>query len=223
MKKFLIGVLLTLQGALSIAEGNESSERPASVAQERITIYSVPLRCPLVDGLGCGSMAKPVLVELERKRSVAEAGLDHSGTKLVLVWKAGEGPAKRAEVVATISKTTKLSELSGADRESALKDIQSGPRWYRARDVDELSREEAESVTHRLLDSINAAEPLPKDKRGFLWTNFTNTLKRRFIRGGMSDKEVSDELFKAAHQHVGPKGIEALEKAIREACCAAPD
>jgi hypothetical protein len=223
MKKFLIGVLLTLQGALSVAEGNESSERPASVAQERITIYSVPLRCPLVDGLGCGSMAKPVLAELERKRSVAEAWLDHSGTKLALVWKKDKGASKRAEVVATVSKTTKLNELSGADRESALKDIQSGPRWYRARDVDELSREEAESVTRRLLDSINAAEPLPKDKRDLLWASFTNTLKRRFIKGGMSDKEVSDELSKAARQHVGPKGIEALEKTIREACCATRD
>ena len=223
MKKFLIGVLLILQGALSVAEGNESSERPASVAQERITIYSVPLRCPLVDGLGCGSMAKPVLAELERKPGVAEAWLDHSGTKLALVWKKDEGAAKRAKVVAAVSKTTKLNELSGAERESALKDIQSGPRWYRARDVDELSREEAESVTRRLLDSIDAAEPLPKDKRDLLWTSFTNTLKRRFIQGGMSDKEVSEELFKAARQQVGPKGIEALEKTIREACCAAPD
>ncbi len=223
MKKFLIGVLLILQGALSVAEGNESSERPASVAQERITIYSVPLRCPLVDGLGCGSMAKPVLSELEREPSVAEAWIDHSGTKLALVWKKDEGASKRAEVVEAVSKTTKLNELSGAERESAIKEIQSGPRWYRARDVDELSREEAESVTQRLLDNIDAAEPLPKDKRDLLSANFTKTLKRRFIQGRMSDKEVSDELFRAARRHVGPKGIEALEKTIREACCPARD
>lgn len=216
MKKFLIGTLLVLQGALSGAEGNEAPDRPASVAQERITIYSVPLRCPLVAGLGCGSMAKPVLSELERKASVAKAWLDHSGTKLALV-------SKRAKVIAAVSKITKLNELSGAECENALKDIQSGPRWYRARDIDELSREEAESVTRRLLDSIDAVEALPKEKRDLLWASFTKTLKRRFIQGGMSDREVSDELFKAARQHVGPKGIEALEKTIREACCVPRD
>ena len=78
-------------------------------------------------------------------------------------------------------------------------------------------------MTQRLLDSIDAAEPLPKDKRDLLRASFTNTLKRRFIQGGMSDKEVSDELFKAARQQVGPKGIEALEKTIREGRCAIPE
>lgn len=223
MKRFLIVILLILQGALSVAMGSESPERPASPAKERITIYSVPLRCPLVAGLGCGSAAKPVLAELERKPGVVEAWLDHSGTKLALVWTKEEGAAKRSKVVAAVSKTAKLNELSGAERESALKEIQSGPRWYRARDVDELSREEAESVTRRLLDCIDAAEPLSKDKRNLLWTSFTDTLKRRFIQGGMSDKEVSEKLLRAARQQVGPKGIQALEKTIREACCAAPD
>ena len=222
MKRFLISALPILLGASFIAEGNAASERPAPVVLERITIYSVPLRCPLVDGLGCGSAAKPVLSELEREPTVAEAWLDHSGTRLALVWKKDAGESKRAEVVATVSKSTKLNELSGAARETALKDIQSGPRWYRAQDVDELSREEAESVTRRLLDSIDAAEPLPKDKRDALWASFTDTLKRRFIQGRMSDKEVSDELFKAARPLVGPKGIEALEKTIREACCVKP-
>src|ERR1700730_6361175 len=155
MKKFIIGVLLILQGTLLVAQGNESSERPAAVAKERITIYSVPLRCPLVAGLGCGSAAKPVLSELERQPGVAEAWLDHIGTKIALVWKNDEGASKRAEGVATVSKTTKLTELSGAERERTLKDIQSGPKWYRARDVDELSREEAESVSRRLLDAID--------------------------------------------------------------------
>lgn len=223
MKEFVFVVLLILQGgALSIAEATESSERPATVAQERITIYSVPLRCPLVDGLGCGSAAKPVLSELEREPSVAEAWLNHSGTKVALVWKDNAGASERAKVIATVSKNTKLNELSDSERENALKDIQSGPRWYRARDVDELSGEEAENVTRRLLDSIDAAEPLPKHDRDLLLASFTATLKRRFVEGKMSNKEVSDELFKAARQHTGPKGIAALEKTIREACCAAP-
>jgi hypothetical protein len=128
--KFVISVLILVQGALSVAVGDESPERPVSMPQERVTFYTVSLRCPLVEGLGCGSMAKPVLSQLEREPSVAEAWLDHSGTKLALVWKEDAGAHKRAEVVAIVSKTAKLNELSGTARETVLKDIQSGPRWY---------------------------------------------------------------------------------------------
>jgi len=222
-KKFLAFVLLVTSGELSVAEGDKSSERPSPVTPERITIYSVPLRCPLVEGLGCGSMAKPVLSELERNSSVAEAWLDHSGTKLALVWRIGADTSKRAEVLAAAAKTTELEELSGVAREGALKDIAAGPRWYRAGDVDLLSSEEAENVTGRLLERIEAVEPLSKPARDLLTASFSDTLKRRFIQDRMSDKETSDELLKAARQHVGAKGIEALEKVSARRAAADPN
>ena len=200
-----------------------SPKRLRSAPEHLLSVFAVPLRCPLVDGLGCGIAAKPVLTELEHNPSVAQAWLNHSGTTLVLVWNADTKPETRAQVVAGVSKTAKLEELSGSPRDAVVRDIQSGSGWYRAANVDELSREEAEIVAHRLIDSINAAEPLPKEKSDLLWASFTDTLQRRFIQGDMSNKEVADELFKAALQQVGPKGLEAVEKPIREACCAIPE
>lgn len=119
-----------------------------------------------------------------------------------------------------ISKTTQLNELSGNAREAALRDIRSRSHWYRAGNVDELIREEAETVADRLLDVVNAAEPLARPKREILLMSFSEILKRKFIGGELSDKEAREELLKAARPQLGESGIQALDKTLRDACCA---
>jgi hypothetical protein len=223
MKRFLIAIVLILLLPLSriaAVSDNGSSESLISGPEIRISVYDVPLRCPLVDGLGCGSMAKPFLTELERKPNVAEAWIDHSGTRLAVMWKANISRPARARVVEDVSKITKLSELSDGARQLALQSIRSGSGWYRANNVDELSREEAESVARRLLDIVNAAEPLSQPKRERLMTSFTEILKRKFIGCELSDKETHDELLKAARLYLGEIGIQVLDKTVRDACCA---
>ena len=49
-------------GQLTALADRRPSENQAAVAagSEHISLYSVPLRCPLVKGLGCGSESKPI-------------------------------------------------------------------------------------------------------------------------------------------------------------------
>ncbi|MBI2311421.1 MAG: hypothetical protein HYU77_02840 [Betaproteobacteria bacterium] len=51
----------------------------------RVSLYRIALRCRAAPGLGCGSRAKPVPLELERNPAVAEAWLNRSGTLLAVV------------------------------------------------------------------------------------------------------------------------------------------
>ena len=53
---------------------------------ERTSFYQVPLICPAARGLGCGSAAKPVLLDLERTSAIDEAWLDQTGQTLAVVW-----------------------------------------------------------------------------------------------------------------------------------------
>ena len=78
----------------------------------------------------------------------------------------------------------------------------------------------AVSIARRLVKSINAAEPLSDSQRKHLMTSFTDTLKRHFIRGELSNQEIYDELLHAAREQVDAKGIETLDKTIREGVCA---
>lgn len=56
-------------------------------APDRIDFYQVSLRCRAAPGLGCGSRAKPLLLELERNPAVAEAWLNRAGTLVAVVRK----------------------------------------------------------------------------------------------------------------------------------------
>src|SRR5438046_1637237 len=60
-------------GAAAAAADKRPSANEVAVAAapERITLYSVPLRCPLVTGLGCGSESKPILTKLDSHSVVA--------------------------------------------------------------------------------------------------------------------------------------------------------
>src|SRR5258708_13713204 len=52
-----------------------------------ITFYKPPLVCNAAPTIGCGSRAKPLLLEMEKNPAVKEAWLNRSGTMLAIVWK----------------------------------------------------------------------------------------------------------------------------------------
>ena len=50
-----------------------------SVNNEIITFYDVPLVCGAAPAIGCGSRAKPLLIDLEQQTAVEEAWLNRRG------------------------------------------------------------------------------------------------------------------------------------------------
>src|SRR5688572_33421877 len=52
-----------------------------------ITFYETPLVCNAAPEIGCGSRAKPALLELEKNPAVAEAWLNRPGTVIAIAWK----------------------------------------------------------------------------------------------------------------------------------------
>ena len=59
--------------------------------EESITFYDVPLVCGAAPSIGCGSRAKPLLLDLERQPAIKEAWLNRTGTVVAIVWR---GPAQ---------------------------------------------------------------------------------------------------------------------------------
>src|SRR5204862_6491220 len=74
----VIGSVLMLAGC---------STRPP--LNDTVSFYRVQLVCPAAPQIGCGSAAKPLLLELERQPGVAEAWLNRTGTILAIVPKSG--------------------------------------------------------------------------------------------------------------------------------------
>jgi hypothetical protein len=108
-----------------------------------VSFYEVPLACPAARGLGCGSAAKPVLLALEKKRSIQEAWLDHPGTTLAIVWrKDAKSDSRTAEIQSVADdRGIALHEITGERRDDTLKTFASRMGWYRGSEVDRLSGE----------------------------------------------------------------------------------
>src|SRR6267154_1451094 len=63
----------------------------------RVSFYEVPLVCPAAPQIGCGSAAKPLLLELERSDVVSEAWLNRAGTIMAIVWSELSKPWQRSK------------------------------------------------------------------------------------------------------------------------------
>jgi hypothetical protein len=137
---------------------------------DNVALYKVPLMCHAAPGIGCGSLSKPVLLDLESKPIVKEARLDRQGKTLAIVWKGGTGAAARAMVVVAVRTAHKLSaeELTGGARDAALESFHSGGGWHRGADVDRLSEEEAGIISDRLVLRVVAKVPTISPKAELL-------------------------------------------------------
>jgi hypothetical protein len=194
----LLGIILAFAGLVAItgvqccnssADGTtfadqRPSDNEAAVAAgpERISLYSVPLRCPLVTGLGCGSESKPIMTKRDAHSAVTGTWLNHTGTALAILWKEGATTTQRNEAVASaFPDHAAAHELSGDLRDLALKDFLSGVAWYRTTALDELSGQEADIVAARWVGKITAIIPLPQRVREALHCKLSEKMRGRFV------------------------------------------
>src|SRR5262249_36067956 len=105
---------------------------------EIITFYDVPLVCGAAPAIGCGSRAKPLLMDLERQTAIEEAWLNRAGTILAIVW---SGPAHTVEVAKPVFERHEVQYRERRDDRPTS--FQKEGSWLRGAEVDRLSLEEA--------------------------------------------------------------------------------
>jgi hypothetical protein len=110
-----------------------------------ITFYQTPLVCNAAPEIGCGSRAKPALLELEKNPAVKEAWLNRTGTVIAIVWK---DKANTDNVTKPVLDANNISftELKDKELASHQKTFRQEKLWYRGADVDKLSLEEASTI-----------------------------------------------------------------------------
>src|SRR5260221_13189605 len=110
---------------------------------EIITFYDVPLVCGAAPAIGCGSRAKPLLMELEQPTAIKEAWLNRAGTIVATVW---SGPARTEEVGKPVFERHEIPYTERRDDKQATESFRSEGRWLRGAEVDRLSLEEARVI-----------------------------------------------------------------------------
>src|SRR2546422_10692155 len=126
MKKTLLlasaGLLFWQSGLEAGADVKASKENRS---KKDVSIYQVPWRCPAALQIGCGSHAKPILLELEQNPGVSEAWLNRQGTAVAVVWKPDAKRKARRDAEKTLTEG-KASKLSGEGRTKTAAEFESG-------------------------------------------------------------------------------------------------
>ncbi|GAA4316524.1 hypothetical protein [Nibribacter koreensis] len=120
-----------------------------SPGPEGVSFYAVPLVCSAAPTIGCGSKAKFLLVDLEQHSEAIEgAWLNRKGTVVAVKWRGTVSSDKREAVlkaVGTVHNST-LTALTSKEEANVSASFPSKKDWFRGREVDELSREEARII-----------------------------------------------------------------------------
>lgn len=217
MKKLLMASALGSLASLCMVEGSRTVSQPRS--PDRVSIFQMPLRCPAAPQIGCGSSAKPILLELEREPDVSEAWLNRAGTLIALVWKSN---AKAEPLLAKLQSQASaagccasgitVAELKGNARDTALKEFDSGG-WYRGEDVDRLSEEEAGVIAERVVRRLQAKAPLAAGKAQGLEQALKEVFGKWLIKGG-GRESCEPEIRKVSGQFLDERQTAALSEAI---------
>jgi len=213
------GVTKRLEAEAIVGQGSASE----------VTFYEVPLTCGAAPHIGCGSRAKPVLLELEMCSDIAEAWLNRAGTLLAVVWKDASGAASRHRGIdAVLEKHGMTATEVKRDAYAKLcQEFRSRKDWLRGSEVDRLSAEEAEVIAARLVRRIGAKTPLAEAQAATLKGTFAEALKKRFHRNASSaitrdaaervrslTEEAERDLLNIGRSHLQETAWKALEEAL---------
>lgn len=114
---------------------------------QTITFYDALLVCGAAPSIGCGSRAKPLLLDLERHPAIKEAWLNRAGTIVAIVWR---DQALTEEVSNPIFERHEIQYTERGDTGSFLPE----QGWSRGAEVDRLSLEEAQEIAETSVASV---------------------------------------------------------------------
>jgi hypothetical protein len=121
-----------------------------SANKEIITFYDAALVCGAAPAIGCGSRAKPLLIDLEHQTAIKEAWLNRAGTIAAIVW---SGPARTDEVAKPVFERREIQYRERRDDKQTAESFRIDGSWLRGAEVDRLSLEEAREIAETSVSS----------------------------------------------------------------------
>lgn len=214
------GARLTMAafGALTFVAAAFAEPAKSAIPSDRISIFKVPLVCPAAPHIGCGSRAKPILLELEKQDTISEAWLNREGTLLAIVWKPAVNKKARKEALTAALKDQgiDIKELGASERKVALAEFASSKEWLRGTDVDRLSEEEAGIMAARLVRKIKTIIPLDDAKALLIEQQSAEVLKRH-LTGKLADgTSPREEVLKVLRDHLDEKDVALLQQQLKD-------
>ena len=124
-----------------------------------VSFYEASLVFHAAPSIGCGSKAMFMLVDLEKYNDAVEgAWLNKTGTVVAVKWNTKTGENKKAEIIKTVSTNhnIELATLAETEAASYTKSFPNSNEWFKSKEVDKLSKEEAGIIAQNTIASYKA-------------------------------------------------------------------
>src|SRR6185295_13932514 len=193
MKKIILLSLVAISAIAlhSCTNGNAAS----TTAKENITFYEVPLVCGADAEIGCGSRAKPALMDMEKNSAIKEAWLNRQGTVLAIVWNASEETKKVAKPIFKKYEID-FAVLKGEEAEKNAATFCQASHWYKGTDVDKLSIEEAEHIATNLVNFALERNLITQEEADKLKPAVENYFKTELVKVRTPEQLYDDDANK---------------------------
>lgn len=212
MKRIVL--LCALVIPLLVAAGIFAKEKTGNPV---VTFYKTPLVCNAAPDIGCGSRAKPLLLDLEKNPAIKEAWLNRAGTVVAIVWKDKDQTAAIARPIFA-ENSVDFTELGRQDAAPYLLTFRKESLWYRGAAVDLLSREEAATIANSSVKWALANKLITADEADKIRTDVNAYFKKELVKLRTAEQlNVDDQnKFRQAMYNIAEKyiGKERTEKAM---------
>ena len=163
--------------------GKTEDKPTAYSGMENISFYKVPLVCHAAPTIGCGSRAKPVLLDLQKAPSINESWLNRSGSTIAVVWEEGTDPTLKYTVVTGIFEKHRVGakELTADNYTATLTSFDQKENWLKGSEVDELSKEEASIIADQIINAVREKTALSPENEEKIHQYVTDTFYEFFL------------------------------------------
>ena len=191
-----------------------------------VSFYEAPLVCHAAPTIGCGSKAKFMLVDLEKYTDAVEgAWLNKKGTVVAVKWKASINQSRQAEIIQTVSDnhSIELATLSSTETGNLAKSFPNSKEWFKSKEVDKLSKEEAQIIAKRTIDGYKKDGLVKPSFEKQFQTDIAKIYEKLFLSIS-SYKDLTTEAYnkveaqiqKAGEKYVGKGKMPRVELCISE-------
>lgn len=193
--------------------------------EEVITFYEVPLVCGAAPEIGCGSLAKPVLIEMEKISAVREAWLNREGTVYAIVWNGKDQTKKIAQPIFE-KHSVAFKKVSNAEAATYRKDFREIGKWHKGSDVDRLSIEEASKIAETSVSFVlkekmisdEESEEIKADVRDYFRTELVKTRSLEQLNAD-SQTTFVEAVVRVYEKHIGKERTDKIVAAYGKKIC----
>lgn len=185
-----------------------------SANNTEVSFYEAPLVCHAAPSIGCGSKAKFLLVDLEKyNNAVLGAWLNKMGTVVAVKWKTKTEENKKAEIIKTVTAdhNIELTTLAQTEASNYAKTFPNSSEWYKGKEVDKLSIEEAGIIAKNTIASYKGKKLIkPLFEKQFQAD--IEKIYADFFLSISSYKDLTTEAYNKVENHIQQAGEKYVGK-----------